>query len=160
MSEWLPLDDPIASRRWMRQADLATLKEEEEIFSQFHNECRLRKVYNLIHHIKEDLSAINEDIDNAQLLVGYLQDEIQRREESSGDWSSAWPTEPGHYWFYGYRFGNHRKHGPKLWMVQARKFFPGDPITFWPDDGTMMAVIDEPEGVWQRIPDPVLPKEE
>ena len=39
-------------------------------------------------------------------------------------WTKSWPTKPGYYWFYGYRYGKiscGRECDPELMIVEVRK---------------------------------------
>ena len=80
---------------------------------------------------------------------------IQTRHE----WTIEWPTEPGNYWFYGYRFRS-RTSPPELNLVKARGVRNGVALIV---EGSFMFREEGAYGVWIKanLPDlPSLPREE
>ena len=71
-------------------------------------------------------------------------------------WTDKWPTKPGSYWFYGWRFGN-KERNPELSYVeirQAQNCLIG--VTrghfLYPEEGAI--------GLWKPCELPQLPNEE
>jgi len=74
------------------------------------------------------------------------------------DWQKEWPTEPGSWWFYGYRFGNKvfpwkENEKRELCLVEVRKVSNGIILV------THGHFLDkrEADGVWQKAILPELP---
>jgi hypothetical protein len=67
-------------------------------------------------------------------------------------WTEDWPTEPGHYWFYGTPY---RSMDVKLSTVTVHKVAHGVTCI-----GRGVFIYHrEAKGVWQRIPTPELPND-
>jgi hypothetical protein len=79
-------------------------------------------------------------------------------------WTENWPTEPGWYWFYGFRFSfecnwpnaMERIAKPELHVVQVIK---GNNCTVYVCSGAFLYKDEGARGVWQRVLEPELPKE-
>mgnify|MGYP001590491584 CR=1 FL=1 len=65
-------------------------------------------------------------------------------------WTDEWPTEPGYYWFYGWKYGKTFAAIDKPIVVTFRNTSNG----FRCDDSSME---DEAVGMWQRIAPPAVP---
>lgn len=153
---WLPLDDPAGSRRWIRQQDVETLREELGKVS-FHKQQANRWLDDP-QTPEADRPPILEDWHHCMRLMRDLDAEIQRREENAGDWSPEWPTEEGTYWFWGGHIDDDADRILRIIQVvrgaqSGILYYHSYPVghTIHPQDYT---------GHWQRIPTPVLPKEE
>ena len=62
-------------------------------------------------------------------------------------WTKEWPTEPGYYWFYAYRYGKiscGQETKPKLMLMEARRIMNGFMYT---TDGQFV-YESEPEEAW------------
>lgn len=66
-------------------------------------------------------------------------------------WSSEWPIEPGHYWFYGTRYENEE---PELCHIEVWKCQNGVAYVV---RGSFM-YQSEANGVWLPLETPELPK--
>jgi hypothetical protein len=66
-------------------------------------------------------------------------------------WSAEWPTEPGIYWFHGYRF-NSRERPPEMYLVRVTR---GRDCLVCVSEGSFI-FKREAEGVWTSaiVPDP------
>lgn len=74
----------------------------------------------------------------------------------SEDWSEDWPTEPGHYWFYGWCFrawGDVRVNLPKWHFVRVRR--TANSLAFV-TNGHFLYKSEGAEGLWQAamLPEP------
>jgi len=67
------------------------------------------------------------------------------------DWKKDWPTKPGHYWFYGWRFGNKSRH-PEVGLCFA--FQGGSSLTIKMDSHLILR--NEAIGIWKpaQLPTP------
>ena len=69
------------------------------------------------------------------------------------NWTTEWPTEPGHYWFYGWCFRDRDKpakfHCVEVWKLQKGRAY----VT----DGHFLYKAEGAEGVWQPVEFPELP---
>ena len=77
---------------------------------------------------------------------------------SSGEeeWAKEWPTEPGYYWFYGWRFkawGGTRSRPPELHFVRARRTANSIALV---TNGHFLYKAEGGEGLWMpaRVPEP------
>ena len=73
------------------------------------------------------------------------------------DWTVEWPIEPGHYWFYGWRFrpgAPYRRRAPGFYYVKVDKI--GDGYCYVVE-GHLMYPTDSAEGMWQPVVFPTLP---
>lgn len=71
--------------------------------------------------------------------------------EDENEWTSDWPTEPGWYWFYGYKYGEARL---SIGTVSIKTISNGIMTVM---DGHFMYQQEGHVGVFQRIPTPVIP---
>ena len=71
-------------------------------------------------------------------------------------WTSAWPTEPGKYWFYGYYYGDLTIDGlPKLGLVTVVKTGQNQIIRLV--EGKFMYREDTHVGFFTKAETPVVP---
>lgn len=67
-------------------------------------------------------------------------------------WSPLWPTEPGMYWFAGWKFGSSTK--PGVYLAKAIGMSGKVPIVV---DGHFMYKTEGGSGVWKPATVPELP---
>jgi len=72
------------------------------------------------------------------------------------NWTSEWPTEPGHYWFYGWCFSD-RDRPARFHYTTVGKTPRG---VCYVADGYFLYKAEGAEGVWQEVQFPELPEEE
>lgn len=73
-------------------------------------------------------------------------------------WTPEWPTKPGSYWFYGYRFCRFDEADkPELCFVQVR--MSGNKKPMYVTHGHFMYKEGGASGLWQKAVLPELPKE-
>ena len=73
------------------------------------------------------------------------------------DWTAEWPTDPGWYWFYGYRFGrDDDKDKPELLPVQVWRIANG---VAWVVGGRghFMYQGEGTTGLWLPLSEPEAP---
>ena len=70
-------------------------------------------------------------------------------------WTKQWPTEPGHYWFYGWRFRD-RDHKPELNFVDVWKISNGIALV---TKGHFLYKAEGGEGYWMPAETPAPPEE-
>ena len=80
-----------------------------------------------------------------------LPQETERREEL--EWTIEWPTKPGQYWFYGFRWKD-RDRPPKFYYVSVRKIANGFAYV---EGHAFMYKAEKDYGVWAQVELPVLP---
>jgi hypothetical protein len=72
-------------------------------------------------------------------------------------WTKEWPTKPGHYWFYGYRFGNDDgKEEKKFYLVEV--WLCGKKDLAHVGNGHFWYVSEGHDGLWQPVKFPIPPK--
>lgn len=72
------------------------------------------------------------------------------------EWKKEWPTRPGHYWFYGWRFSRFdRKEKPELSLVVVR--ISGNKKPMYITHGHFMYREEGAEGLWQEVDLPKFP---
>jgi len=92
-------------------------------------------------------------------ITDLLNDEAKLSTRShciSGDWTEDWPTEPGHYWFYGWCFrpwGSVRVRPPEWHFVRVSR--TANSLAFV-TDGHFLYKSEGGEGLWMpaMLPEP------
>ena len=69
----------------------------------------------------------------------------------NNNWTSAWPTEPGNYWFHGWLNKNYLADEPKTYLVRIpsdRMVCLAEGWAVWKDEGA--------KGLWlpAEVPEP------
>jgi hypothetical protein len=79
-------------------------------------------------------------------------------QQGDDEWPTEWPTEPGHYWFYGNTALERGRYKPSRLHIAWVRLGRHDELVYTISCGPMFK-NEGWQGRWQRIPDPVLPKE-
>ena len=74
-------------------------------------------------------------------------------EEKMDEWSLEWPTEPGHYWFYGWCFRD-RKRDAELHFVKVSKISNG---VCRVTKGYFLYKQEKGFGLWMKATLPLMP---
>lgn len=69
------------------------------------------------------------------------------------NWTREWPTQSGHYWFYGWCFHGH-DNAPQLFFVKVRQIQNG---LAYITEGHFLYEAEGARGVWQEAELPKLP---
>lgn len=70
-------------------------------------------------------------------------------------WQDEWPTEPGRWWFYGYRFGRKGEKAPELCFVKVFRISNG---IAYITHGHFLHKEEGAVGKWQKAILPELPE--
>lgn len=74
------------------------------------------------------------------------------------NWTSEWPTEPGHYWFYGCRYAGRARPGRPYYVTVLERQTLGS--VYYITCGDYLSKAGGAEGVWQPVQFPELPRED
>jgi len=71
------------------------------------------------------------------------------------EWTTEWPTEPGMYWFYGYRYGKDNDEKPEMQLLEVSKIANG---FMYIAEGNFMYKSEVEEAHFQKAILPKAPK--
>lgn len=72
-------------------------------------------------------------------------------------WTKEWPTKPGMYWFYGFRFGKTESdQNPKLFFAQA--FRTSNNKIAIIVDRQFVYMAEGAKGFWAKVDAPSIPE--